>query len=110
MASVKKPLKVPKAYLKKRPKVEDFYVLGASLGQGGFGEVFAAKRRLDEVDVAIKSLPKHGSSSPEREVAMMEQLDHPNIIKMLESFSDARKLPAAPQQLCDLTSQGSERP
>ena len=37
--------------------------------KAGFGKPVAEMERFQrQVDVAIKSLPKHGSSSPEREV------------------------------------------
>jgi len=38
--------------------INDLYSLGEVLGEGGFGQVYKARRKKDGLDVAIKMLPK----------------------------------------------------
>jgi tetratricopeptide (TPR) repeat protein len=64
------------------------YHLGARLGRGGFGAVFAARDRLVGRDVAIKVLAAHRSTALlERETSALRLLDLPGVVRLLDSGS-----------------------
>lgn len=81
----------------------DKYHLDCVLGEGTFGKVWLARLKTNNQKVAIKMFKKKpegdqkkkgGSSDnsdhqtkPEEEAMIMESLDHPNIVKMLEFIS-----------------------
>jgi len=65
------------------------------LGQGGFGAVREAKDNRTGRPAAIKIIRKNGKSTKDlhrlqEEIAIMRVLDHPNIIRFIESFEDRR--------------------
>eukprot|EP00029_Vermamoeba_vermiformis_P007655 TRINITY_DN3371_c0_g1_i2.p1 TRINITY_DN3371_c0_g1~~TRINITY_DN3371_c0_g1_i2.p1 ORF type:complete len:316 (+),score=28.27 TRINITY_DN3371_c0_g1_i2:43-990(+) len=60
------------------------YRILSTLGQGVFGTVFKAQSSEGEL-VAIKRVAKHGETT-NREVEVLEILDHPNCIKMRNFF------------------------
>ncbi|CAK9087716.1 unnamed protein product [Durusdinium trenchii] len=68
---------------------EDFDLL-ESLGVGGFGEVFRAKRRKDGKLCAIKSvdIEKTDPEVFQRELDQARQLRHPNIVHLLTAYKD----------------------
>jgi|SoiMethySBSTD1v2_1073268.scaffolds.fasta_scaffold04345_11 eukaryotic-like serine/threonine-protein kinase len=61
------------------------YTIVSSLGSGGMGEVYVARDPTLGRDVAIKVLPSHFTSDPqrlgrfEREARLLASLNHPNI-------------------------------
>ena len=62
------------------------HTVGASLGQGSFGKVFAATTSSGG-QVAIKHVdctPGEMPSTLQREVAILQQLTHPHIVRLLE--------------------------
>ena len=69
-------------------QIEDFQ-LGASLGQGTVGEIFSATQLSNGRAVAIKMLLPSVSqdrlirSRFEREIGILENLRHPNIVEVL---------------------------
>lgn len=99
-----------------RGKLEEFYSKEEKLGQGSFGKCFRCTLRVDGSVRALKTLPKHPKSLLKRfyqEIALMKLCDHPNIIKLYETFEDDCKIHLV-MELCqggDLlaqyTSQGS---
>ncbi|CAH0555122.1 unnamed protein product [Brassicogethes aeneus] len=69
----------------------DKYDILGSLGEGSFGRVYKAKRNTDGIFVALKVISKRGRSVKElkgfrRECEIQRDLNHPNVIKMLDSF------------------------
>lgn len=63
------------------------------LGSGAFGKVFYGENKKDKsVKVAIKVMRKEGMDESElddiqREIAIMQTIDHPNIVKYYESYN-----------------------
>jgi hypothetical protein len=76
------------------PPVLGRYRLGARLGSGGFGTVYAAvDQRLDR-DVAVKVIPA-GAPAPERatrEAQAAARLDHPGIVALYDAGEDDEAL------------------
>src|SRR5437867_115196 len=76
------------------------YEIVAPLGAGGIGEVYRARDRKLDRDVAIKVLPEIFAADPERlmrferEAKMLAALNHPNIAAIygLEHGADVRAL------------------
>ena len=70
-------------------RVGAYEILGP-IGRGGMGEVYRARDRKLDRDVAIKVLPAHLSSSPaahsrfEREAKAVAALSHPNILSIFD--------------------------
>lgn len=62
-----------------------------SLGDGSEGTMCRATKKSSGVEVAVKTLPSATKSVRlkwKREIEIMELLDHPNIIKLYDSFTD----------------------
>ncbi|CAD8207367.1 unnamed protein product [Paramecium pentaurelia] len=83
--------------IKSRPeRIEDIYESDKKeLGSGAYGRVFKAKHKELGLERAIKVIPKKLIASPDRfkrEIEIMQNLDHPNIIKLFESFEDSRNV------------------
>jgi len=78
-------------------KLEDFYQLnkGDGLGEGSFGSVAKATCKRTKVQRAVKTIDLKTVRNPgrfEHEIAIQKQLDHPNVVRLYETFRDARKL------------------
>ncbi|KAM3130314.1 hypothetical protein pb186bvf_017610 [Paramecium bursaria] len=77
-------------------KLEDNYIVDKKeLGSGSYGRVFLAKIKDTQIERAIKVIPKSKVRNPEkfkREIDIMRNLDHPNIIKLYETFEDSRNV------------------
>jgi serine/threonine-protein kinase len=67
------------------------YALLHELGRGGMGIVYRAKRLADDAEVAVKMLCPDADADPNsverflREARILEQLDHPHIVRFLDS-------------------------
>ncbi|XP_046965281.1 serine/threonine-protein kinase fused [Vanessa cardui] len=67
------------------------------VGEGSFGRVFKAKHKDTDAVVALKVIRKKGRSSKDlknlrQECDIQRQLNHPNIIRMIDSFDTESEL------------------
>ncbi|CAD8063279.1 unnamed protein product [Paramecium primaurelia] len=81
----------------KTANIKDFYKLDKILGEGSYAIVRKAIRKSDNIEVAVKIIDKASLESDDHlaiqsEVEIMSQIDHPNIVKVLEVFDDKQKL------------------
>jgi calcium-dependent protein kinase len=66
------------------------------LGSGSFGKVFKATNKSDRsIEIAIKVMNKSEMTEDDlvclrREVSIMQQVDHPNIVKYYETYDDKK--------------------
>ena len=83
------------------PRIAE-WIIGARLGGGGFGEVFAAHHARTGVAVALKILHAQLVASPEmlarfdREIQVLSRLRHPNIVQVIDA-GFAPRWPAVPR-------------
>jgi serine/threonine protein kinase len=70
------------------------YELGVELGRGTFGDVYAARCLATGKPVAVKSVDKRylrnatSQAALLREVAILRQLNHPNVLSLLDAYED----------------------
>lgn len=73
-----------------REKVEDIYDFeGCKIGRGTYGHVYKAKRKdgSDPKEYALKQIEGAGlSMSACREIALLRELKHPNVINLIRVF------------------------
>lgn len=77
--------------------VDDFYKIGAVLGEGAFAQVKLAVDKENGEQCAIKVIKKHGYNQKEmeflvRETQIMKSVDHPNVVKTLDIFDSPTHL------------------
>jgi calcium-dependent protein kinase len=74
--------------------IREYYrFIGGNVGEGSYGIVRIARRLYDGVKRAIKIIPKSRVHRPEvliREITILKQVDHPNIVKLYETYEDNR--------------------
>ncbi|RMX51397.1 hypothetical protein pdam_00020807 [Pocillopora damicornis] len=80
--------------------MENYHVLEL-IGEGSFGKVYKGRKKYSGQVVALKFIPKVGRSEKElknlqREIDIMRNLEHENIIKLLDSFE-------TPKEVCVVT-------
>ena len=73
------------------------YELQIQLGKGAQGVVYRAKRKADGSLVAVKqvflnNMSKNDQAGAAHEVKILSKLNHPFVIRYLESFQDASTL------------------
>jgi len=77
-------------------KIADHYQLDKKkLGEGSYGSVSKATNISTKAIRAVKTISKAQMKNIERfkqEIAIMKMMDHPNIIKLYESFEDIRNI------------------
>ncbi|KAL4486032.1 hypothetical protein ABPG72_003966 [Tetrahymena utriculariae] len=106
MADINKVIVKKQWFIKSQTgKVDDFYQAASkkTLGQGTYGSVIKVKLKNSNQQRAIKIIPKSRVKNPQRflnEINIMRNLDHPNIIKLYETFEDARNVYLV-MELCD---------
>jgi len=69
-------------------KLLDKYTLGAVLGQGAFGIVYACKRKSDGKEFAVKMIDQVETPLEEikEEVGMMRRLAHPYVVRLHDVY------------------------
>lgn len=77
--------------------LEDYYLVGEVLGQGSFAKVHRGVDRETGEEVAIKIVSKAGYTAKEleyvvREVAIMRELNHPNVVTTYDIFETVTHL------------------
>ena len=85
--------------------LDDVYKLDGALGEGGFATVRKAVHRITKKSFAIKTIDLCIIGSEQLhllrdEVEIMKMLDHPNVIKLYETFEEDSKLHLV-LELCD---------
>ena len=79
-------------------KVQDQYQLESKkLGQGTYGSVCRGVHRITKQIRAIKSISKSSTQVKnlerfKQEIAIMKFVDHPNIVKLYETYEDHRNI------------------
>lgn len=85
-------------------KLEDFYKVSSKVvGEGAFGKVCVASDKRSNQARALKSISKTAASEVqkiEEELTIIALLDHPNIVRIYESFQDRRNIYIL-MELCD---------
>ena len=69
-------------------RLENYYVTGTVIGEGGFARVHIGKSRRTGELCAIKTMKKLDEYSTlfGREIAILKRVDHPNIVKTYDVF------------------------
>lgn len=78
--------------------MENYHVLEL-IGEGSFGKVYRGRRKYTGKIVALKFIPKLGRSDKEldslrKEIEIMKEMHHPNIIEMLDTFETDKEVVA----------------
>jgi len=71
--------------------IDDYYDIDSTVGQGTFGTVHRGTHNATGSSRAVKIIPRRKADSSARvreEVSIMKLLDHPNIIRLYETFED----------------------
>jgi len=73
--------------------IRECYKLHEEIGTGSYGTVCTATRKVDNSIRAVKTISKAGSLAKLKvEVSIMKGLDHPGIVKLHETFVDAKNI------------------
>jgi len=77
-------------------KITEFYDMEKKkLGEGSYGSVCKSKSKSTGAVRAIKTISKAQMKNVERfkkEIAIMKMMDHPNVVKLYETFEDHRNI------------------
>uniref|UniRef100_H2YCY3 non-specific serine/threonine protein kinase n=1 Tax=Ciona savignyi TaxID=51511 RepID=H2YCY3_CIOSA len=76
--------------------MENYQVLEL-IGEGSFGKVYKGRKKYTGSTVALKFIPKAGKSEKDlrnlhREIDIMSDLRHPNIIQLLDNFETEQEV------------------
>lgn len=76
-----------------RKKFFEFYDLLETVGEGAFGKVSKCRHKASGVTRAVKQIKKNLMHKTQEqsflnEVNLLEQLDHPGIVRLFEVFTD----------------------
>ena len=79
---------------KNRNMLTEVYKPEGPLGEGGYGQVYLVRHKKMGLLRAMKVIPVNYQNEEEKtdeEIELLRQLDHPNIVKLFEYFSDTDK-------------------
>ena len=83
-------------YIKNSNNSLSNYEIISKIGNGGFGYVYKVKYKLNNKIYAMKGISKYGDEIivkyNKREIELLNQLDHPNIIKYYSNFEDDKNI------------------
>lgn len=88
----------PKDFVSKKVgKIRDHYRIGKVLGSGAFGEVRLCLHKDTQTQRAVKVLRKNLLDDKEmdmlkNEIAILKDMDHPNIVTMYEFLEDEKRI------------------
>ncbi|KAL8269986.1 hypothetical protein Esti_006086 [Eimeria stiedai] len=88
---VRVPLRRSAFILANTGPISDYYVVDRTIGRGTWGEVKLVIDRQTKARRAAKKIPKCYIEDVERfrqEIDIMKSLDHPNIVRLFETFED----------------------
>jgi calcium-dependent protein kinase len=84
-------------------KIQEVYAMEKKrIGEGSYGSVCKGVHKATDVTRAIKTIAKKNMKNIERfrkEIAIMKIMDHPNVIKLFETFEDHHNIYLA-MELC----------
>ena len=76
---------------KNKNSLNDIYKIEKLLGEGGYGKVYLVRHKKMNLLRAMKVIPIYSKNEKQKideEIELLKQLDHPNIVKLFEYFSD----------------------
>jgi len=78
-------------------RLEDEYVKGGEIGRGGFAIVYAGKQKATGREVAIKVVQKNSVDTSDlqslkREIDIMRQVDHVNVLPLIDIFETEKEV------------------
>ena len=79
---------------KNKQTLTEVYKVEDELGEGGYGKVFLVRHKKLKLYRAMKIISinsKNEEGKTDEEIELLRQLDHPNIVKLYEYFSDNDK-------------------
>jgi translation initiation factor 2-alpha kinase 4 len=78
-------------------KLKQDFVVGESLGKGGFGNIYKAKRKSDNKEFAIKIIKFQSNMDDvgkfRREAETLSKFDHKNIVRYFNSWVETAQIP-----------------
>mmetsp|Transcript_26093 Transcript_26093/g.75310 ORF Transcript_26093/g.75310 Transcript_26093/m.75310 type:complete len:474 (-) Transcript_26093:156-1577(-) len=80
-------------------RIEDFYRIDRrKLGEGSYGKVFIAEKKQKDGDGPVRAVKAidiskiKDKSRFQQEIDIQQHMDHPNIVKLYETFQDAKRV------------------
>ena len=75
--------------------IKETYKIEGTIGKGSFATVKKAKHRATGVKYAVKVMAKKKMAEEdikalETEIEILKQVDHPNVVKLIDVFEDER--------------------
>ncbi len=83
-----------KIIIQNKSMLNEVYKTEGRLGEGGYGQVYLVRHKKMGLLRAMKVIPvnsQHEEGKTDEEIELLKKLDHPNIVKLFEYFSDNDK-------------------